>query len=497
MTAGGVRMEDLAGRQFGAYRILDRLGEGGMATVYKAYQPGVDRYVALKVLPRQLAGEPEFLKRFQQEARLLAKLQHPHILPVFDYGEADQYTYIVMPLISSGTLADLLQGQPFPAAQMTRIISQVGDALDYAHAQGLVHRDIKPSNILVDERGNCLLADFGIARLYEGTSHFTRTGGIIGTPAYMSPEQGQGGAVDQRSDIYSLGIVLYEMATGRVPYQAETPIAVVFKHIQDPLPGPRLLNPSLPERVERVILKALAKNPADRFNTAGQMVQALNTASASTAAGMAATELELPVAARPVWSVPRWGMVALAGLLLLYLLAGGAGLWTLMTLNRDDVAAQGTTTATLPAVSVVSESLPTTTTASLAVPSVASPPPTATTPAPTPSPTVAATDTPAATTTTLPTFTPPPQATGLPCSLSPGDTITVGENARPWSQPDVAAAVAGQPLPAGTPLYILSGPAWGLIRLDITVSGWWWEVALEPAGSSIGWLWEGRVQQCS
>jgi serine/threonine protein kinase len=229
-------MENLTGRQLGAYQIVAPLGEGGMAAVYKAYQPGMERYVALKVLPQQLAKDPQFVGRFKQEAKVLANLQHPHILPVFDYGESDGYTYIVMPLVKSGTLDDLMVGKPLPLEQVNRIISQVGDALDYAHTQGLIHRDIKPSNILVDERGNCLLTDFGIAKIFEGTARFTQTGGIIGTPAYMSPEQGKGDKVDARSDIYSLGIVLYEMVTGRVPFDAETPIAIVFKHIQDPLP---------------------------------------------------------------------------------------------------------------------------------------------------------------------------------------------------------------------------------------------------------------------
>ena len=307
-------MEDLTGRQFGPYRIVEPLGEGGMAAVYKAFQPGMDRYVALKVLPRQLADSPEFVGRFEQEAKILAKLQHPHILPVFDYGEAEGYTYIVMPFVKSGTLDAVLEGVPLSLSQINRIISQVGDALDYAHSQGLIHRDVKPSNILIDERGNCLLTDFGIAKLFEATVKFTGTGGIIGTPAYMSPEQAQGDAADHRSDIYSLGIVLYEVATGRVPFHAETPIAVIFKHIQDPLNPPRSVNPALPEAVEQVIFKALAKDPQDRYTTAGDMVRALQQAVAGKSPGkpqigsplLSTSPPTSPPAQRRKSSFPKW-----------------------------------------------------------------------------------------------------------------------------------------------------------------------------------------------
>lgn len=278
-------MEDLTGKQLGPYQVVASLGEGGMAAVYKAYQPGMERYVALKILPRHFASDPLFVGRFEQEAKVLAKLQHPHILPVFDFGQADGYTYIVMPFLQSGDLTDLLRGSALSLAQIRRIISQVGDALDYAHAHGLIHRDVKPSNVLLDERGNCLLTDFGIAKILEGGSKLTATGGIIGTPAYMSPEQGLGEKVDGRSDIYALGIVLYEMATGRVPYQAETPMAIMIKHLNDPLPPPRRLNPALPEVIERVILKALAKQPQDRYATAGEMVRALQAAIPETMEG--------------------------------------------------------------------------------------------------------------------------------------------------------------------------------------------------------------------
>lgn len=392
-------MEDLSGRQFGPYRIVEPLGEGGMAAVYKAYQPGVDRYVAVKVLPRQLTNEAQFVKRFEQEARLLANLQHPHILPVFDYGQSDGYTYIVMPFIQSGTLADLLQGEPIALADVKRIIGQVGDALDYAHAQGLVHRDVKPSNILLDPRGNALLSDFGIAKLYEGTSQLTNTGGIIGTPTYMSPEQGQGEPVDNRSDIYSLGVVLYQMVTGRVPYSAETPIAVIVKHIQDPLPPPRAVNPAVTPPVERIILKALAKEPQDRFASAGALVNTLRDAPDSAHSAVTALDTK---PALPDSSVParrRFGPLAVA-LFVIFFLAGGS--WAL--LNRPGVEAP-TPTSAQPALEQESQ---TASDVALSLPtSTATEPATATpTQTPEPSPTATMSPTPEATATSTVTATP-------------------------------------------------------------------------------------------
>lgn len=271
-------MEDLTGLQLGQYRIVAPLGEGGMAAVYKAYQPGMERNVALKILPRHLAADPEFYGRFEQEARLIANLQHVHILPVHDFGEQDGYTYIAMPFIETGTLADLIVGEPLPLKQIHSVTRQVGEALGYAHQRGLIHRDVKPSNILIDEAGNCLLTDFGIAKIVESSVEFTRTGAIIGTPAYMSPEQIKGEAVDGRSDLYALGIVLFEMATGRAPYKAETPPAIFVKHLHDPLPMPRAMNSDIPQEVELVILKCLAKDPEDRYSTLAEMLRALRKA---------------------------------------------------------------------------------------------------------------------------------------------------------------------------------------------------------------------------
>jgi len=271
-------VEDLTGKQFGHYQVVAPLGEGGMAAVYKAFQPAMERYVAIKVLPRNMSSSDEFVERFRREARMLARLQHPNILSVFDYGEQDGYPYIVMPFVKSGTLSEALRDHPLTFAEINAIISQIGAALAYAHSHGMIHRDVKPSNVLIDDTGNCLLTDFGLARMTEASIKITSSGAVMGTPAYMAPEQGTGAKIDHRSDIYSLGVILYEMLTGRVPYTAETPIAVVVKHIQDPLPSARKINPKLPESIELILMKALAKNPDDRYQNAEDLVHALQAA---------------------------------------------------------------------------------------------------------------------------------------------------------------------------------------------------------------------------
>jgi serine/threonine protein kinase len=264
------------GQMLGPYRIINQVGRGGMATVYKAYQPSVDRYVAIKVLPSQLAESKEFATRFQQEARIIARLEHPHILPVFDYGESDGVSYFVMRYMDAGTLKEkMIEGRPLPLHDIDRLFTQLAEALSYAHSRGIIHRDLKPANVLIDSHGNVFLTDFGIAKLLESASpRLTQTDAIMGTPAYISPEQAQGHPVDQRSDIYSLGIILYEMVTGSVPFTAETPLAVLFKHISDPLPPPSLVKPDIPPVIEQVLLKALAKDPRDRFATAAEFVAA-------------------------------------------------------------------------------------------------------------------------------------------------------------------------------------------------------------------------------
>jgi hypothetical protein len=302
---------DLTGQTLGQYRILEQIGRGGMATVYKAYQPSLDRYVAVKVLPPYLAQTANFAARFQREARAIARLNHPNILPVYDSGQEGELSYIVMRYVEAGTLQEML-GQPLPLDKVVELIAQVGGALDYAHHEGIIHRDVKPSNVLMDKGEWALLSDFGLARMMEASVQLTKTGIGIGTPVYMSPEQGQGIAVDGRSDVYSMGVILYEMLTGQVPYEAETPMAIVIKHISAPLPLPRKINPHISEPVERVVLKTLAKNPADRFQRMGEMVTALRKAAVGkpevTAVIPFTAEVELPKARAVVEETDRTGV---------------------------------------------------------------------------------------------------------------------------------------------------------------------------------------------
>lgn len=280
-------MNDLVGRTLGKYRIVARLGRGGMAEVYKAYQPGLDRYVAVKVLHGHLADEEDFIGRFEREATAVARLRHSNIVQVYDFDVEDGLYYMVMEFVEGPTLKSELKersvkGQIFTLAETTRIFTALASAIDYAHSRGMVHRDLKPANIMFTAEGQVVLTDFGIARIV-GATRYTLTGAISGTPAYMSPEQGQGERGDERSDIYSLGVVLYEMVTGRVPFDADTPFAIIMKHINDPLPLPTTINPHIPEDVERVILKAMSKNPEDRYRTAGEMSRALREATGVTA----------------------------------------------------------------------------------------------------------------------------------------------------------------------------------------------------------------------
>ncbi len=326
-------MPDLVGRTLGQYRILEQLGRGGMATVYKTYQPSLERYVAIKVLLSDFTEDPSFVRRFKREATAIAGLQHPNIVPVYDFGWEGDIAYIVMQYISGGALKGQL-GQPVDPSFTVRVISQVAAALDYAHGQGIVHRDIKPANILLTPSDWVLLTDFGIAKMVSATSALTQTGRMVGTPQYMSPEQAKGEAVDSRSDIYSLGVVLYEMLTGRPPFDADTPVAVAIKHISAPLPLPRQAVPGLPEAAERVIIKALAKAPEDRYQTAGALAAALGQAvSGEPAAIPVAAPAPPPVAATPAQAapsvaapaprhIPSW-LAALAGLLVGAAILGG------------------------------------------------------------------------------------------------------------------------------------------------------------------------------
>ena len=261
----------------GPYWISGRIGRGGMATVYRAHHAALDRDVAIKVLPDFFAEEEAYRERFQQEARSVARLKHPNILNIFDFGQERGITYLVLELVEGGTLADRL-GHPIDLEDVIKIMRPIASALDYAHSQGILHRDIKPSNILLHRDGTPVLADFGLAKMAGATRSLTASGTVLGTPEYMSPEQGAGDPIGPQSDRYSLAVVAYEMLTGRVPFEADTPAAVLLSHINKAVPPTRELAGELSGHVEDALRRALAKQPADRFDSAGQFVSALTPA---------------------------------------------------------------------------------------------------------------------------------------------------------------------------------------------------------------------------
>ena len=263
----------------GRYEIKAEIGHGGMSAVYEGYDPSFERPVAIKVLPPAFLHESEFRNRFQREARLIASLEHPAIVPVYDLGEDQNQLFIVMRYMAGGSLVDRINVGPISTEETSHIISRLAPALDAAHARGIIHRDIKPGNILYDQYGNAFLSDFGIARLSaDGTSTLTQ-GGIIGTPAYMSPEQVQGEKdVDGRSDIYSMGVLIFQMLAGRVPYQGDTPVRTMMMHILEPVPQISDDRPDLPPAVGEIIHKAMAKEPIDRYTKAIELAAALENA---------------------------------------------------------------------------------------------------------------------------------------------------------------------------------------------------------------------------
>jgi serine/threonine protein kinase len=439
----------------------------------------MDRYVAIKVLPEQMSLNTEICKRFDREAKVIAKLTHAHILPVHDYGMASNRLYIVMRYVEAGTLKDRIAAGSMDLDELNHIMQQVGGALAYAHRLGVIHRDVKPGNVLLDAQGDCYLTDFGLARIMEASVQLTASGVGIGTPAYMSPEQGEGSKADSRSDIYSLGVMLYEMVTGQVPYQAETPMAVVLKHITAPLPLPRSVKPDVPEGIERVILKAMAKDPGHRFQTVDEMLSALRAAvqlagaeAVIETAVSAPTPLETVVPptegllARAVAHVREaiqtgWGRMATwaaAGIIVLLILSL---VWTLLPFEvqiRDGQLVVGraeTVTATLEATMAVTPTeatvARTTSTPTPASSSTPTPRPTATS-----TPTSTPTHTPAPTNTHIPTRTPTPRPTTTPThspTITPSPTprptatatpIPVDAQALAFADP-ILSAIAGRP----------------------------------------------------
>ena len=266
------------GASLGRYRVYQQLGRGGMATVFRCHDPNLDRFVAVKVLPSYYTDAPSFVGRFAQEARTVASLSSPNILQIYDFGEDKGYTYIVTELVPGGTLQNKLIGNPLPIEEVLWYMKPLAQALDYAHSEGIIHRDIKPANVLLTEDANPVLADFGLARMLESATRFTQGNQALGTLEYMAPEQAMGVDADKLSDLYSFGILLYQMILGTVPFQAATPAAPLMAHVHRPLPLPSLLKPDLDPRIEGLLLKAVAKEPGDRYSTAGEMIGDLEAA---------------------------------------------------------------------------------------------------------------------------------------------------------------------------------------------------------------------------
>ncbi len=441
-------MEPL-GHTLGPYQILEKIGQGGMAEVYKGFHPALHRYVAIKLLGQFLQADPSFARRFQREAQAVAALRHPNIIQIFDFGTQNDSHYLVMEYIEGKDLGDEIErrctgGESFTPDEILQLLSQVADALDYAHEQGIIHRDIKPGNILITKDGRAILTDFGLAMLRDRVSPATM-GRSFGTPEYIAPEQ----AIDSRaaapqSDIYALGVILYEMVAGHLPFEDESPISLALKHINEAPTPPRQYVPELPKAVEAVILRALAKEPAERFPTTRAMVKALRQAWAG--AGVQLSEELSPAAVSPgdpphpgvslpvngqhsSFSIWRRRSLLVAGSLGLILI-GLLGFFALVQGGGPLAIAGATPTAT---------STPTSTPLPIEPPAptataTASPTHTATsTPSPTntltPTPTSSATATPVPTATVTPspvpsdtpTSTPAPTDTPTPAPLEPAD----------------------------------------------------------------------------
>jgi protein kinase-like protein len=333
--------------QIPGLRLISIAGQGGMGTVYRAEQRSPRRIVAVKVLTRS-SGNPETLAAFRREAETIAHLEHPNILPVYGFGEVDGAPYLILRYLAGGSVALRLRRGPLDVPTAVRWVRSVSAALDFAHSRGLVHRDVKPSNMLLDEAGNAYLSDFGIAAAL--TAGGDEAG--IGSAAYMSPEQGRGEAVDRRADLYALGVSLFEMLTGEKPYTAETPLGMIVRHINDPIPSARALNHNTPPPVDGLIQRTMAKNPADRPQTASEFAMLLSQAAGQPAeplpagAGRAPSATVVvpggvpPAAAPPIPQAGArgispivWAGAAIAGICLIAALLGGGGLAAIM-LNR-------------------------------------------------------------------------------------------------------------------------------------------------------------------
>ncbi len=261
------------------YRLLSRLGTGGMAEVWAAEDSQLGRQVALKMLHSRLAADQDFVERFRREASAAAGLQHPNVVSVYDRGESQGTYYIAMEYLRGASLKDLVRRGPLEPGYAVELVVQVLRAASFAHRRGIVHRDLKPHNVMLDDEGRVKVTDFGIAR--AGASDMTETGLIMGTAQYLSPEQAQGHAVTPSSDLYSIGVMLFELLTGHVPFEGESPVTIALRHVSEPPPPPSRLNPRVSPALDAVVLRALGKDPRDRFADADEFIAALTAASSS------------------------------------------------------------------------------------------------------------------------------------------------------------------------------------------------------------------------
>jgi len=264
----------IGAEKFSRYEIREEIGRGGMATVYRAYDPLFEREIALKILKPEMLDNPQVRERFEHETNIIEKLEHEAIVPVYDLGRGNDQFFYVMRYMAGGSLSERIQMGSLSLFDVAGIIQRLGAALDYAHAKGVIHRDLKPGNILFDETDHSYISDFGIAKLAESSTTQLASSGIIGTPTHMSPEQARGENVDGRSDIYSLGVILFEMLSGHTPFEASTPLGMALKHATEPAPRILDINPNLPAGVEPVIRKVLSKKPEQRHRFGTELANA-------------------------------------------------------------------------------------------------------------------------------------------------------------------------------------------------------------------------------